>query len=239
MQDPRSHTCCFSGYRPEKMPFRTNDPDAVQALEAALDRAVEHAVSQGYHTFLSGMAAGFDIWAAEAVIRARIMTSVCCAPFRTTISPTAFLPRGKSAIMSVWSIRTPCAYSHRIISPAVFPCATASWSTLPPCSSATSTGRPAARHRPFTTHRAAACASSISPFAHMISFPCSDPSPRRPLLRTAMFFVCIAETDFIARPFHPSGTDVPTICKQFSNFSLFRPSCDCIPASECVYLVRD
>ena len=38
MQDPRSHTCCFSGYRPEKMPFRTNDPDAVQALEAALDR---------------------------------------------------------------------------------------------------------------------------------------------------------------------------------------------------------
>ena len=45
MQDPRSHTCCFSGYRPEKMPFRTNDPDAVQALEAALDRAVEHAVS--------------------------------------------------------------------------------------------------------------------------------------------------------------------------------------------------
>lgn len=71
MQDPRSHTCCFSGYRPEKMPFRTYDPDAVQALEAALDRAVEHAVSQGYHTFLSGMAAGFDIWAAEAVIRAR------------------------------------------------------------------------------------------------------------------------------------------------------------------------
>ena len=74
-----------------------------------------------------------------------------------------------------------------IISPAVFPCATASWSTLPPCSSATSTGRPAARHRLFTTHRAAACASSISPLAHMISFPCSDPSPRRPLLRTAMF----------------------------------------------------
>lgn len=54
MQDPRSHTCCFSGYRPEKMPFRTYDPDAVQALEAALDRAVEYAVSQGYHTFFSG-----------------------------------------------------------------------------------------------------------------------------------------------------------------------------------------
>ena len=76
MQDPRSHTCCFSGYRPEKMPFRTYDPDAVQALEAALDRAVEHAVSQGYHTFLSGMAAGFDIWAAEAVIRARAHPSL-------------------------------------------------------------------------------------------------------------------------------------------------------------------
>ena len=32
MQDPRSHTCCFSGYRPEKMPFRTNDPDAVRVF---------------------------------------------------------------------------------------------------------------------------------------------------------------------------------------------------------------
>ena len=47
MQDPRSHTCCFSGYRPEKMPFRTNDPDAVQALEAALAPPVEHAGSPG------------------------------------------------------------------------------------------------------------------------------------------------------------------------------------------------
>lgn len=183
MQDPRSHTCCFSGYRPEKMPFRTYDPDAVQALEAALDRAVEYAVSQGYHTFLSGMAAGFDIWAAEAVIRARAHHDIrllCAVPHdHQTISPTALLPRGKSAIMSVWSIRTPCAYSRRIISPAVFPCATASWSTLPPCSSATSTGRPAARRRPFTTRRAAACTSSISPLAHTISFPCSEPSHRR------------------------------------------------------------
>ena len=96
MQDPRSHTCCFSGYRPEKMPFRTNAPDAVQALEAALDRAVEHAVSQGYHTFSPA-------WQPDSIFgrprpssaRARIMTSVCCAPFRMTISPTDFPPSWK------------------------------------------------------------------------------------------------------------------------------------------------
>ena len=56
----------------ESAPPLVIQPDLYKKLvEAALDRAVEHAVSQGYHTFLSGMAAGFDIWAAEAVIRAR------------------------------------------------------------------------------------------------------------------------------------------------------------------------
>ncbi len=71
MQDPRSHTCCFSGYRPGKMPFNVYDPAAVRALEILLDRAIDRAVAEGYDSFWSGMALGFDIWAAEAVIRAK------------------------------------------------------------------------------------------------------------------------------------------------------------------------
>ena len=71
MQDPRSHTCCFSGYRPGKMPFNVYDPAAVRALEILLDRAIDRAVAKGYDNFWSGMALGFDIWAAEAVIRAK------------------------------------------------------------------------------------------------------------------------------------------------------------------------
>ena len=72
MQDPRSHTCCFSGYRPGKMPFNVYDPAAVRALEILLDRAIDRAVAEGYDSFWSGMALGFDIWAAEAVIRRKI-----------------------------------------------------------------------------------------------------------------------------------------------------------------------
>lgn len=71
MRDARSHTCCFSGYRPSKMPFNIYDPAAVHALETLLDRAIDRAVAEGYDSFWSGMALGFDIWAAEAVIRAK------------------------------------------------------------------------------------------------------------------------------------------------------------------------
>lgn len=84
MQDHRSETCCFSGYRIEKMPFRADDLSAVQTLAAALDRAVYHAAARGYTRFLSGMSTGFDLWAAEAVLRARAQLPVqllCAVPF--------------------------------------------------------------------------------------------------------------------------------------------------------------
>ena len=84
MQDHRGKTCCFSGYRIEKMPFRAADTAAVQALCGALDRAVRDAAQRGYTRFLSGMSTGFDLWAAEAVLRAREHWPVellCAVPF--------------------------------------------------------------------------------------------------------------------------------------------------------------
>ncbi|MDO4271183.1 MAG: SLOG family protein [Eubacteriales bacterium] len=84
MADPRSETCCFSGYRIEKMPFPADDTAAVGALSAALDHAVAQAAARGYIRFLSGMSTGFDLWAAEAVLRARARLPVqllCAVPF--------------------------------------------------------------------------------------------------------------------------------------------------------------
>ena len=84
MRDRRSETCCFSGYRIEKMPFQTDDTHATQALEAALDQAVQHAATRGYTRFLSGMSTGFDLWAAESVLRIRQSLSIqllCAIPF--------------------------------------------------------------------------------------------------------------------------------------------------------------
>ena len=71
MADLRPVTCCFSGYRIEKMPFRNDDCPAARELFAALDAAVAEAAADGCTRFLSGMSTGFDLWAAEAVLRAR------------------------------------------------------------------------------------------------------------------------------------------------------------------------
>ena len=84
MRDHRSETCCFSGYRIEKMPFGADDLHAVQALEAMLDSTVHAAAARGYTRFLSGMSTGFDLWAAEAVLRVRRQLPVqllCAVPF--------------------------------------------------------------------------------------------------------------------------------------------------------------
>ena len=47
MADLRPVTCCFSGYRIEKMPFRNEDCPAARELFAALDAAVAEAAADG------------------------------------------------------------------------------------------------------------------------------------------------------------------------------------------------
>lgn len=67
-------TVCFSGYRIGKMPGTPEgcDPDKVQqVVRARCTWIVERLCEQGYDTFISGMATGFDLWAAEAVLSVR------------------------------------------------------------------------------------------------------------------------------------------------------------------------
>ena len=59
----RLHRCCFTGHRPEKL---TVDDDIVIA---ALEKQIRAAVADGFVTFISGMARGTDIWAAEIVLQ--------------------------------------------------------------------------------------------------------------------------------------------------------------------------
>ena len=61
----RLRRCCFTGHRPEKLDC--TETAAVNALEAA----IREAYMNGYRTFLTGMARGVDIWAAEIVLRER------------------------------------------------------------------------------------------------------------------------------------------------------------------------
>ena len=65
------------------MPFRNEDCPAARELFAALDAAVAEAAADGCTRFLSGMSTGFDLWAAEAVLRARCtpVQLLCAVPF--------------------------------------------------------------------------------------------------------------------------------------------------------------
>ena len=75
----RLHRCCFTGHRPEKL----SQPDRV--IIAALEREIRAAADDGFVTFISGMARGVDIWAAEIVLKLRAegqpVHLVCAVPF--------------------------------------------------------------------------------------------------------------------------------------------------------------
>lgn len=58
----RLHRVCFTGHRPEKL---HNDEKVVKKL---LREQIEKAIADGYKTFISGMARGIDLWAAEIVL---------------------------------------------------------------------------------------------------------------------------------------------------------------------------
>lgn len=68
----RKHTCCFTGHRPDKLPWGTGEQDPrCLALKAKLDEALERAYQAGCCHFICGMARGSDLYFAEAVLALR------------------------------------------------------------------------------------------------------------------------------------------------------------------------
>lgn len=66
----RARALCFTGHRPEALPERGNEQKpGMRALKSALDAAILRALDEGFTTFLAGGARGFDLLAAEAVLR--------------------------------------------------------------------------------------------------------------------------------------------------------------------------
>ena len=64
--------CAFTGHRPGHFSFgyQEDHPDCVR-LKTAIGQAVSSLVGRGVTTFISGMAQGVDLWAAQAVLRQR------------------------------------------------------------------------------------------------------------------------------------------------------------------------
>lgn len=64
------NTCCFTGHRPQSFSFRFNEehPDCVR-IKTVLKEQIERLINEkGVMYFISGMALGVDLWAAEMVL---------------------------------------------------------------------------------------------------------------------------------------------------------------------------
>lgn len=63
-------SCCFTGYRPHRFAF---SPDGLrpEQVQAALGQQIRRLYDEGYRTFISGMSAGVDLWAAAEVLSLR------------------------------------------------------------------------------------------------------------------------------------------------------------------------
>ena len=64
--------CAFTGHRPEKLPWGSNEEDArCIALKESLLAHMKEAYDQGYRHFLTGMARGTDLYFCEAALALR------------------------------------------------------------------------------------------------------------------------------------------------------------------------
>ena len=76
----RLHRCYFTGHRPEKL--GRSEAEAVEGLK----REIRTAIADGFQTFISGMARGVDLWAAEIVLALRdegvAIRLICASPYR-------------------------------------------------------------------------------------------------------------------------------------------------------------
>ena len=65
----KNYSCCFTGYRPSKMPFSLDkNSKEYKDFENKIIEAVLKLSSDGCTEFYSGMAMGFDIIAAETIL---------------------------------------------------------------------------------------------------------------------------------------------------------------------------
>ena len=66
----RVNSCCFTGHRPQKLPWGFDEADPrCAALMEKLYKAIRFVVHKGKTRFYTGMAMGTDIWCAQIVLQ--------------------------------------------------------------------------------------------------------------------------------------------------------------------------
>lgn len=66
----KTQSCCFTGHRPQSLPFRSNESDehCIDLKRRLKENIVKLIVEKGVTHFISGMAIGVDMYAAEIII---------------------------------------------------------------------------------------------------------------------------------------------------------------------------
>lgn len=79
-QELRQHRCCFTGHRPERLGMPKSE------VVFGLKEEIRTAIADGFQTFISGMARGVDLWAAESVLALRdegtAVRLICASPYQ-------------------------------------------------------------------------------------------------------------------------------------------------------------
>lgn len=77
--EKRMHRVCFTGHRPEKL------TRAERLIKIDLEKGIRQAIPDGMNVFMTGMARGVDIWAAEIVLKLRDagqpVKLICVCPY--------------------------------------------------------------------------------------------------------------------------------------------------------------
>lgn len=77
--EKRTHRVCFTGHRPEKLTRSEKD------IKKDLNMQIGQAISDGFNVFITGMARGVDIWAAQIVLeyrkKDRNIKLICACPY--------------------------------------------------------------------------------------------------------------------------------------------------------------
>lgn len=75
----RKHRCCFTGHRPEKLSRNS------YFIKRELKKEIKRTIASGYIVYISGMARGTDIWAAELILKLKKkhpnLKLICAIPY--------------------------------------------------------------------------------------------------------------------------------------------------------------
>lgn len=77
--EKRKKRVCFTGHRPEKL------NDSEETIKKELRAEILNSINEGFNVFISGMARGVDIWAAEIIIELKNkgydLKLICAIPY--------------------------------------------------------------------------------------------------------------------------------------------------------------